>query len=115
MSSQESQSHTELLKDAPRDATIMGVPVESRGRTLIPLSSAPGHPGWLEKLKVRRPANARPLGFLVLSDSKTRFVSVQERRWLLLGILLAVLTLILVIAGFSLKAQKEKSRKPSLW
>lgn len=113
MSSQESQAPAEL--PAPREATIMGSPIESRGRTLIPLASAPGQPGWLEKLRVRKPADARPMGFLVLSDSKTRFVSVQDRRWLLLGIALALVTLILVIAGVSMKSHKEKSRKPALW
>lgn len=115
MSSHESERLQAELLNAPKDTTIAGAPIEARGRTLIPLALTPGAPGWLEKLKVRRPAEARPMGFLVLSDRKTRFVRVQDRRWILVGIGVAVLTLLLVIAGVSLKAQKSKSRKPALW
>lgn len=114
-SENQDRAASELLKDAPREATIVGAPIEARNRTLIPVASAPGQPGWLERLKVRKPADAKPMGFLVLSDRQTRFVRVQDRRWLLLGICLAIVTLLLVIAGVSLKAQKSKPRKPALW
>lgn len=96
------------------DTTIVGTPIESRGKTLIPLAM-PGDSGWASRLRFWTSNDARPMGFLVVSDTKTRFVKVQDRRWLLLGLILGAIALILVIASVGLKVQKSRQRKPALW
>ncbi|MEZ0373752.1 MAG: hypothetical protein ACAI44_31970 [Candidatus Sericytochromatia bacterium] len=119
MSNHESQEWTQTetasaSSAASKETTIMGAPIESRGKTLIPVATA-GESSWLNRLTFRKPDNARPMGFLVVTDRKTRFVKVQDRRWLLLGVILAAIALILLLAGFSLKVQKSRPRKPALW
>ncbi len=97
-----------------KDTTIVGTPIESRGKTLIPLA-LPGDTGWASRLRFWTSPDAKPMGFLVVSDSKTKFVKVQDRRWLLLGLILGAIALMLVIAGIGLKVQKSRPRKPALW
>lgn len=113
MITESQDSRPDLLKET-KETTLVGTPIEARNRTLIPIASAPAAPGWLERFRLRKPAEARPMGFLVLSDKHTRFVGVQDRRWLWLGIGLAVLSLILILAGVGLQRQKTP-RRPALW
>lgn len=111
MSHSESQ---DWLQTELKDTTILGAPMESRGRTLIPVASAPAESGRFDAIKFWKSAQAKPMGFLVLSDRTTRFVKVQDRRWLLLGAILGAIALIVLIAGIGMKGQK-RARKPALW
>ena len=95
--------------------TLAGQPIEARGKTLIPLMSQKPSAGFWSLFNLFQNASAQPLGFLVVGDRKTHFVKVQEHRWLLLGLLIGLLSLILLMAGISWRAQKPKARKPALW
>ncbi|PKL80359.1 MAG: hypothetical protein CVV27_00505 [Candidatus Melainabacteria bacterium HGW-Melainabacteria-1] len=115
MSQQEKQEGLQIdYPETDPKAPMMGTPFESRGKTLIPVAAA-GATGWLSRLTFWKPNSARPMGFLVVSRNHTRFVKVQDRRWLLLGLILGALALLLLIAGIGLKVQKSRSRKPALW
>lgn len=113
MSSHEPQ---EWLHSEPKSFdTIAGAPIEARGKTLIPLATKAQPSGFSSWLKFLHVDQTQPLGFLVVSDRKTQFVKIQDRRWLFLGLALAVISLVLLIAGISLKTQKNRPRKPALW
>ena len=95
--------------------TLAGQAIEARGKTLIPLMSQKPSSGFWSQFNLFQTSSNQPLGFLVVGDRKTQFIKVQERRWLLLGLLIGLLSLILLFAGISWRAQKPKARKPALW
>lgn len=90
----------------------MGAPLEFRGKTLIPVLQ---NPSWLECFKNGKKAAGRPLGFLEMGEGKTRFVKVEDNRWLLLGLGLAVLSVLLFLLGMGLRKRQVRKNRPSLW
>lgn len=94
---------------------VAGQPIEARGKTLIPLISQKPSAGFWSKFNLFQITSDQPLGFLVVGDRKTQFVKVQQRPWVLLGLVLGILSLVLLIAGISWRSQKPKARKPALW
>jgi len=105
----QAQTHLqEQLKNSP----VLGAPFESRGKTLISVSKAPS---WLNRFKNGEWASGKPLGFLEISDHKTRFVAVKDQRWLLLGLGLALIGLIVFLASLGLQKKRGGKHKHSLW
>lgn len=102
----------EQIHEQLSQASILGTPMDFRGKTLIPVANKPS---FLETFKRGKNASGKTLGFLELGEGKTRFVKIEDNRWLIWGLVLAVFAFLLFFVGMGLRKKKVRKARPSLW
>ena len=103
---------TEALQEQILQQTVFGSPRQAGDTTVIPVARAQA-PGlcarWLGKPKQA----GEPLGFLALTPP--RAAALPARRWLWVGMGVALLGLVLWLAGVQWQKQKKRPSRPALW
>lgn len=103
---------TDALQETVLQQTVFGSPRQVGDMTVIPVARAQ-RPGLLACLLGQRKRAGEALGFLTLSPASSHEKSAL--RWLWLGLALALLGLVLWMAGVQWQKQKKRPSRPALW
>lgn len=103
-----SQTHKQ-----PSQQTIFGEPIETQGKTLIPVSQESEHSGFQGLFK-RLNLAKKPVGFLEVSRHKTRYIRAHDRQKIWWVLSLVVVSLILLSIGLRIR-KEQRSKRMSLW
>lgn len=93
--------------------TVFGEPIETQGKTLIPISQEAEKSGFKGILKLLGPTQ-KLLGFLEVSNKKTRYIQTHDRQKISWILGLALLSLILLMIGLRIRKQ-QRAKRLSLW